>query len=114
MVPGHTSIKPLVGRIKGWDTEVDDPEPADGPVAAQRLDQNRHERANGDEFTVEFQMALAFENEIDLRVFPVVVDARILLNVHDMDGSRVVCRQGERSFGKPTRALYRLNIVKMG
>jgi hypothetical protein len=52
----------FIGGVEGRDADVDDAEPADRPVAAEGLDQNCAEGADGDHFAVELHVALAFED----------------------------------------------------
>jgi len=106
-------IKPLIGRVEGREAEIDDAEPTDSPVPAQGLDQNGAERTDRDHIAIQLHMPLAFKDYINLRVKPMVVHLRILLDIHDVDRGRVVVGQCERPPGGSAGTLHRLNVIEM-
>ncbi len=84
LVYAAPSVEILVVLVEGRDRYVDDPEFADRAVADSRRDVDRGHGPDGDEFSVEFEMSLTFEDEVDLGHDLVVVGLGILLDVNDM------------------------------
>jgi len=106
-------IKPLIGRVEGREAEIDDAEPTDSPVPAQGLDQNGAERTDRDHIAIQLHMPLAFKDYINLRVKPMVVHLRILLDIDNMDRGSIIVGQCERPTHKSARTPHRIDIVEM-
>jgi len=106
-------IEPLVGGVERRDAEVEDAEPPNCAMATQRFDEDRAERTNRNPLAIEFQMSLACEDHVDFGMFFVVMDLRVLLDVHDMDRGGFVLRQGKRPLGEAAGAFHRLDVIEM-
>jgi hypothetical protein len=106
-------IKPFIGRVERRDADVDDAKLADRPVAAEGLDQDCSERADGNCVTIQFHVTPAFEDQVDLRVPLVVVHLRVLLDVHDMDRGGGVVRYGQGPPGIPAGTSHCFDVIEM-
>jgi hypothetical protein len=101
------SVQMLIGRIERGEGDIDDPEPADGPVAAAGVNHNGHAGAHTVALAVQFHLAFTFQKVIDLGRPLVVMDASILLNLHDVQGCRRPWKIGERTARRAARARLR-------
>src|SRR5439155_18250407 len=77
-------IEPFVFGIERRHGDVDDSELADGAVPAARLDVNGRHRFDREELSVQFHLPFAFEYEVNLGHFLVIMRLGVLLNVHEM------------------------------
>lgn len=109
-----TKVEPFIRRVEGRDADVDNAELADGPMAAERLDQDRTEGADGDYVAIKLHVALAFENHVDLRVLLVIVDLGVPLDVYDVNRSGSIVRLDKGPPGEAARALHRVDIIEVG
>ena len=71
-------VEVFVGGIEGGDGDVDDFHFADGAVPATGFDEDAGHGFDGEDFVIKFDVAFAFENEIDLGHLLVVVSASLL------------------------------------
>jgi len=78
------SIKPFIFRIEGWNGLIENLHFTNGAMTTSWLDQNRHTRPHVKEFTIEFHLPTAFEDEIDLGMQFVIVSPGIVRNFDDM------------------------------
>lgn len=76
------SIKPFIRRIEGGNRHVEHAQPADCPVPAERLDENRVSRPHGVPLAIQLDLSLAFEDVIHLRHPLVIVNSRVDRNIH--------------------------------
>jgi hypothetical protein len=81
------SIEPLICGIEGGDGDIDDFELADGPVATAGFDEDGGQGLHWIKFAVEFHVTFAFEDQIDLRQFLVIVGFRVGFDVDEVDRS---------------------------
>ena len=114
VVAGSGGVEPLVSGIEGRDADVDDAESSDGPVAASWSDQNCAEGADRNLLAVEFQATFAFEDQVDLRMFFMVMNLCVFADVHDVGCRGVVPGQRERPTSEAARTPHRFDIVEMG
>src|SRR6266545_3611539 len=82
-------IEPFVRLVKRRHGDVHEAQLADGPVAAAGPDVNGRHRLHRHHFAVQLHLALAFEDEVNLRHPLVVVRARIALDVDDVQAGDV-------------------------
>ena len=74
-------VKPLVIGVEGGDRDVDYLHFADGSMATAGLDEDGGVGLDRDPFAVEFHMAIAFEDEVYLGKFLVIVDFGVVPDV---------------------------------
>jgi len=114
---GHLAnglIEPLVIRIEGRDGNVDDFHFTDRAMADIGWDENGSHRANGDEFAIEFHVAFAFEDQVDLGELFVVMGFRVGGDVNEVYGGSLVFGGCEGSPGGSAWAFGWLDFVEVG
>ena len=82
---GDLIVEVFVGGVEGGDGDVDDFHFADGAVAAAGFDEDAGHGLDGEEFTIELDVALTFEDEIDLGHLFVIVAAGFFGDVDHVD-----------------------------
>lgn len=100
--------------VEGGDGDVDDFKFSDGAVADVGRDENGGHGADGDEFAVEFHVALAFEDEIDLGQRFVVMGFGIDGDVHEVDRGGLVFWEGKSATGGAAGALGGFDFIEVG
>lgn len=100
--------------VEGGDGDVDDFEFSDGAVADVGRDEDGGHGADGDEFAIEFHVAFAFEDEIDLGECFVIVGFRVYRDVYQVDGCGLVFRESESAPGGAAGALGGGDFIKVG
>ncbi len=100
--------------IKRWDDEVDDLESTDSAMATAGFDVDGGHGFEGDAVAVEFEVAFAFEDDVDLDELFVVVDAGVDADVEEMDGSDAVGFVGEGAAGVAARTLDGGDLIELG
>jgi hypothetical protein len=108
------SIKPLVCRIEGRDSNVDDLKFADGAVAAEGANHHGCHWLQRKQLSVQLNLALTLEHKIDLGHLPVIVRSGIRLNVDLVDGGNAVVHVEEGAPRKATRAPHRAKFIQLG
>ena len=89
-----TSVKPLIRWIEGRDGDVNDPQMANGAMAATWFNQDGCPWFYGDQFAVEFQVTVTFQHQINLGHALVIMNPGLRPNLDLVDrGGRVLRRQ---------------------
>ncbi len=87
---GYFLIEPFVLGVEGGDRDVDYTHFADGTMSAAGLYEDSSKRLNRLHFAIEFHVAAAIEDKIDLREFFMVMDLCILFDVHDVHRGKLI------------------------
>ena len=77
------------------------------------LDHDGSERFDRDHLAVEFQVAFAFEDDIDFREALVVVGSRVFLNIHQMDRRELIVRRVKRAPGETAGTAHGVELVEL-
>jgi hypothetical protein len=107
-------VKPLVLGIEGGDGNVYDLHFSDCSVADVGRDENGGHRADGDQFAIEFHVAFAFENQVNLGELLMVMGFRVRRDVDKMDGGRLIFSDSERAPSGAAGAFGWFDFVEVG
>jgi hypothetical protein len=94
----------LVGRVEGGHGDIDDFQVADGAVDAAWADHDGGEGFEGDNFAIGFEVALAFEDNVNLGHAFVMMGSAVSVDVGEVDGSWGVWHFCEGASGFAARA----------
>lgn len=101
---GDGVVEVFVCGVEGGDGDVDDAHFADGAVAAAGFDEDAGHGFDGEEFAIELDVAVAFEDEVDLGHFLVIMDAGFPGDVDEVDAGDGVFRDAEGAARGAARA----------
>ena|SRR5438128_936478 len=82
-------------------------------MAAAGLDIDGRHRFDGKEFAIEFNLSLAFENEIHLGHSFVIMRAGILLDIDHVQAGGMALRAGKGAAGQTAWAFDRGNLIEL-
>ena len=104
-------IEPLIIRVKGRYGHIDDSHFTDGSMTATWLDQDRRAGADLMELAIQFHLAVAFEDVIDLSQFAMVMRSCIRADINDVQRCGSIGIVGKGTTGLPTRAVDRIDLI---
>lgn len=107
------SIKPLVLLVESGHGNVDDFEFADRSVAAAGTDVNRRHGPDRESLAVQFHLAVAFEDEINLGHLLVIMSLRVGFDIDHVHAGRVVRRIGKGPARKAAGTTCRRQFVEL-